>query len=156
MYLIKINFVDFIEIMEKEIIFHDRRFYGNDEDHRDNSKKFWIKKYYASLRYFKIKEVEIAFDRCRESYNKFPSVYQLLKFCPPKQMTKPVADKNYTGPAPIPPKIQDQMNQVYFGPSRIRLSDHLMDSMKKRCRFRWGGDWTETFKRWDLENNRRL
>lgn len=156
MYQIKINFVDFIEIMELEITYHRRRFYGSDEDEKDRSKKWWLKKYYKSISYVKSKHLEIAFDRCRENHDKFPTVNQLLKFCPPKERVKVVTDGDYTGPAPIPPKIREQIKTIKSGPSRTKLSKFLMESMEAMCKGRWGGDWSETFKRWDLENDRRL
>lgn len=142
--------------MENEITYHRRRFYGADEDEKDRSKKWWLKKYYKSLSYFTSKQLEIAFDRCRENYDKFPSVNQLLKFCPPRQLIKAAVNDDYKGPAPIPPKIRAQMNQVNSGPSKIKISEQSMELMKSKCRGRWGGDWTETFARWDLENQKRL
>jgi len=156
MYLIKINFVEFIEVMENEITYHRRRFYGADEGEKDRSKKWWLNKYYKSLTYFTPKQLDIAFDRCRENYGSFPSVDQLLKFCPPKQRIKGDVNPDYTGPAPISPKMKEQLKHINSGPSRIKLSKNLMDSMEAMCRGRWGGDWNETFKRWNLENNRRL
>lgn len=156
MYLIKINFVDFLGIMEKEIAYHGKRFYGSGEDEKDRSKKWWLKKYFNSLTYVNSYHLGIAFDRCREHHDNFPSVNQLLKFCPPKQLIKPVVNGDYTGPAPITSRMRTQLKHINSGPSKIKIVQNQMDSMKRMCRGRFDGDWKETFARWDLENQKRL
>jgi len=52
--------------------------------------------------------------------------------------------------------MKEQLKYINSGPSRVKLSRHLMDSMETACEARWGGDWSETFARWNLENERRL
>lgn len=155
MYQIKINFVDFIELMEKEIIYHGRRFYGRSEDEKDGSKKWWLKKYYKSLSYVSSKHLGIAFDKCRENHDKFPTVNQLLKFCPPKQLPK-AQEVDYSKPVPIPPEIQARINYIGGGPSKTKIGEEMMQSMKNMCRLKFGSHWKETFERWDQENEARL
>lgn len=155
MFEININFVDFVGIMEKEISFHRKMFFGADLDEKDRSKKWWLQKYYESLSYVRAKHLEIAFDRCRENYDKFPLVPQLLKFCSPKQVNR-APEVDYTKPVPMTPRMKAQLRHINSGPSRIKLSKPLMDSMKNMCMLRFSGDWTETFNRWDEQNNKRL
>ena len=152
---ININFVDFTEIMEQEIIFHRHRFYGNSDTEKERAKKWWLDKYYQSLNHVKSSQLKLGFKKCLERHDKFPTVAQLVKFCPIKQV-QAVVDPDYTKPVPIPPAVQKKLDHMKSGPSITKISREMMDSMKAMCRGRFGGDWKKTFQRWDDENEARI
>lgn len=152
---ININKFDFFEIMQDEIAFYNKRFVGDDDIERDRVKKRFLARYYETLSHVKAYQLKSALKSCAERFEHFPKISQILKFCPIKQIEK-AYEPDYVKPAPIPAKMKKQLKNMKQGPSKTKLSKKMMDDMKIMCRDRFSGNWDETFKRWDLENEARM
>jgi len=150
---IEINKVDFIEIMEEEMEFMGHKFPTTDEDERERRQKGMLNRYYDSLCYMTSKQIKEAFKGCREHFSYFPRISQVLKFGAPKKLIE-----NPTLPTrPLMTRaMSKKISDITSHKNNFKVDDGMMDGMKHMIRIRWRGeDFTETFKRWDFENQAR-
>jgi len=81
---------DFQTILNEEFDFYNKKFTGEDVEDRKRSYIRFIERYYESLGYLTEKALEVSFRKCREQFEYFPKINQLLKFCAaekPKEIT---------------------------------------------------------------------
>lgn len=150
---IEINKVDFIEIMEDEMDFMGHKFPTKDEDEIERRTKGMINRYYDSLSYMTSTQLEEAFKGCREHFSYFPRISQVLKYGAPKKLIEnPIIPKR-----PLMTRaLEEKIRSVTSRNKNFKVDEGMMDGMKRMVRVRWNRfDWTETFKRWDLENEAR-
>ena len=72
---------DFQTILNEEFDFYNKKFTGEDKEDRKRSYMRFIERYYESLGYLTEKALEVSFRKCREQFEYFPKINQLLKFC---------------------------------------------------------------------------
>jgi len=150
---IEINKVDFIEIMEDEMDFMGHKFPTKDEDEIERRTKGMINRYYDSLSYMTSIQLREAFKGCREHYSYFPRINQVLKYGAPKKLienpeipTRPLMTR----------ALEEKINSVTARTKNFKIDEGMMDGMERMIRVRWDRfDWTDTFKRWHLENEAR-
>jgi len=149
--MININKVDFSKVMIDEMDFMDKKFPAGTEDERQGMKKKLLARYYESLCYMTLKQLEMALKQCRESFNYFPRINQILKFSPAKQI-----EESYKMPEriQISQAMQQRIDKISKGSGKFKINKNMMDDMKRMIKMRFSGsDFSEVFARWDREND---
>jgi len=138
---------EFKEVMDDEIAFHSKRFVGDNDNEREINKRKFMARYYESISYLTKAQVESGFQRCRENFDYFPKLNQLLKFCPAKKRDdyqSPAESHEYTKEGEeLARKIHKKMcGPVYqLGEKQIRINI-------AQCQRRWpNSDWVKVLER---------
>lgn len=149
---VNINKVDFAKLIQDEMIFYGKRFFG-DEDEKASAKRLFMRRYYNALCHMTESQIKSTFQLCAENFEKFPSPSQVLKF----GVTRPkvYVTNDLPKKTPVPNCIKREIQRKNTGPSRYRLPEKLMQDMKAMVLHRFGSpaSWEDVFDRWDRENN---
>lgn len=150
---IEINKVDFIEIMEDEMEFMGHKFPTKDEDEIERRQTGMLNRYYDSLSYMTSTQLKEAFKGCREHFSYFPRISQVLKFGAPK---KPIENPTLPTRPLMTRAMSKKISDITSRKDNFKTSEATMEAKRRMIRVRWNRfDWTETFKRWDIENQAR-
>jgi len=142
---------DFQRILNDEMEFYGKRFTGNGatEQERESDRKRQymrvIERYYESLAHLSESALSSAFKKCREHYEYFPKINQLLKFTSPKREEEKQAKPVYTQPTPeVKAKIQSALKR-----SRYKVGKTALENNMAFCKARWPmSNWNGVLERW--------
>ena len=121
---------DFQKILNCEMDFTGKRFTGkNKEDRRDSYIRF-AERYYESLGYLTESALEMAFRKCREQFEYFPKINQLLKFCPIQKTNEASYDYKALPQSEASKELMDKTmkggNKFQIGESQVRNNFSLL------------------------------
>lgn len=140
---------DFIEILTEEVEFYGKRFIGETDKEKEEALKRFLLRYYESLSHASESSLLSAFKKCRESYEYFPKISQLLKFCPPPQ----AVEENYQ-PKYVEPSLEVKKALASIaGTSKTKVGEKQLRENASLCARRWpGSNWDEPLERWIKED----
>lgn len=143
---------DFQSILNDEMEFYGKRFTSDDEVDRKQQYIRFIERYYESLYHLKESELNNAFKKCREHYEYFPKINQLLKFCSPRRKEEKMEIPKYVDPAPeVKEKIKSVISRSRYKVGEKQLRENLSHCIKKWPMSNWDG----VLERWLAEDELR-
>ncbi len=127
------DLVDFKEIMKNEMIFHGKQLKGESEKEQRRTYNLIVEKYYDSLSFMSSSALRNSFNQCREHYEYFPKIPQLLKHGPNRKKPEVVIS------TAISPKAAANIRKVQQGASRYRRGPAQVGSDVAMIATRWPG-----------------
>jgi hypothetical protein len=146
----RISRMTFWQIIKPELTYYNKTWRGETDEAKKANERTVLAMYYKELSHATQFALENAFRLHRQSETTFPKIAQILRHCP-----KPVvATKLGTHQSVEMPKgVADELARLK---SQYKLDDSVMGESRSLVANRWPNtDWTETFKRWNEENELR-
>ncbi len=136
-------FDEFREIMVEELQFYGKNFSGEEFD-RKRALNGFLSRYFESLCHLSTKQFKLAFMRCRENWNYFPSVAQLLKFSP----AKPKAQQDFHPKfVEVKPEMKKMVDGILKGPKEKLTKKQVIANFQHLQKRNPTFDWRPVIKR---------
>jgi hypothetical protein len=136
---------DFQKILNEEIEFSGKRFTGDSDQDRKNLYFRFAERYYDSLGYLTESALKTAFKKCREQFEYFPKINQLLKFC---STEKPAEQSIDYKALPQSKESKDMMKKAMAGGSKFQVGEETLRGNFALLSQRWPhSNWDEALNR---------
>lgn len=136
---------DFQKILNEEIDFANKRFAGDSKQDKKDSYLRFAERYYESLGYLVESALKNSFKKCREQFEHFPKINQLLKFC---STEKPLEKSIDYKSLPQSQASKDLMKNAMAGGSVYQVGDETLRYNFSHLVARWPHtNWDEALKR---------
>ena len=145
---------EFRAVFDDEIEFYSKRFLGDDDRERELARRRFLQRYYESLSHATLQGLKGAFKQCREQYEYFPKINQLLRFIP-KPMEQPKFEESiYSDPSP---EVAQAIQRAKEGKGQRKVGEKQLRRNAALCVQRWpNSDWDKPLERWLKEDKERL
>jgi predicted glycosyltransferase len=141
-------------IINEEINFYNKQFFGDDKEEKRQNYLRFIERYYESLGYLTDSSLRLAFKKCREQYEYFPKISQLLKFCPALKKKQPKIDYKALPQSEESKRI---MKKAMVGGNKYKIGEEQIRRNFAHLALRWPGTgWDKAIDREIERDSQRL